>query len=75
MRQLGRKIMINSSEAWEVMAKSDQPNDPSFAVEFWHFIRTERKWWLIPMLACLLLVGLLAVVSASPVAPFIYTLF
>ncbi len=35
-----------------------------------------KLWWLIPMVAVLLLVGLLLVfATASGVAPFIYTLF
>ncbi len=35
-----------------------------------------KLWWLIPMVAVLLLVGLLLIfATASGVAPFIYTLF
>ena len=37
----------------------------------------ERKiWWLIPMIVVFLLFGLLLIFTqASPIAPFIYTLF
>ena len=42
----------------------------------WGFLRTRKKWWLTPVVATLLLLGLLIVLSeSSAVAPFIYTLF
>jgi competence protein ComGC len=35
-----------------------------------------KKWWLVPMIIVLLLIGALIFLSAgSAVAPFIYTLF
>jgi hypothetical protein len=40
--------------------------------EFWLFIKEEKKWWLIPFIVVLLLVGVLVLVAESPVAPFIY---
>jgi len=44
--------------------------------DFLDFLRRERKYWLIPLVAFLLLFGLLVVFSqTSAVAPFIYTLF
>ena len=44
--------------------------------EFWHFTRTNKKYWLAPIFIVLLLMGLLLVVSqGSALAPFIYTLF
>jgi hypothetical protein len=40
------------------------------------FLWKRKLWWLIPMVAVLLLFGLLLVfASASGVGPFIYTLF
>ena len=45
-------------------------------VEFWHFFKERKKWWLLPMIVTLLLIGaLIAMSSGSAVAPFIYTLF
>jgi len=45
-------------------------------VELWHFLRVRKKLWLAPLVAFLLLVGLLIVFTeSSAVAPFIYTLF
>lgn len=44
--------------------------------EFWQFLLQEKKYWLVPIVAVLLLFGLLIVFSqSSAVAPFIYTLF
>ena len=44
--------------------------------EFWEFTKSNKKYWLTPVVIVLLLVGLLLVVSAgSALAPFIYTLF
>jgi hypothetical protein len=41
----------------------------------WAFLRHNKKWWLLPVLAALLLLGALVLLSGSAAAPFIYTLF
>jgi len=43
--------------------------------EFWYFLRQNKKWWLLPILAILLLFGALMILSGTAAAPFIYTLF
>lgn len=44
--------------------------------ELWAFLRVRKKWWLLPVLAVLLLVGaLLVFAQSSALAPFIYTIF
>jgi len=44
--------------------------------EFFLFVKHEKKWWLIPLLFVLLLVGVLLVFAqSSPLAPFLYPLF
>jgi hypothetical protein len=44
--------------------------------ELWSFIRVRKKYWLIPMLVMMLILGGLVVLAkGSAVAPFIYTLF
>lgn len=43
--------------------------------EVWCFLRENRKWWLLPLIAVLVLVGGLLVLSSTAIAPFIYTLF
>ncbi len=48
----------------------------SLVREFFAFIRHEKKWWMIPLVMVLLIVGLLIVFAgSSPLAPFIYPLF
>lgn len=45
-------------------------------VEFWTFLKLEKKYWLMPIAVVLMLLGLLLVFAqSSAVAPFIYTLF
>ncbi|MBI4692935.1 MAG: hypothetical protein HY749_02850 [Gammaproteobacteria bacterium] len=44
--------------------------------EFWRFLRVRKKYWLLPILVVMaLLGGLLVLAHGSAVAPFIYTLF
>lgn len=44
--------------------------------ELWAFMRTRKKFWLLPILVVMtLLGGLIVLSSGSAVAPFIYTLF
>jgi hypothetical protein len=48
----------------------------AFLAEFWRFLRVRKKFWLLPlMLMMLLLGGLLLLAQGSALAPFIYTLF
>ena len=48
---------------------------PSLVVEFLGFLRHNKKWWLLPIVITMLLLGLLVVLGGSGAAPFIYTLF
>ena len=44
--------------------------------EFFQFLKTEKKYWLAPIIIVFVLFGLLIIFSqSSAVAPFIYTLF
>lgn len=44
--------------------------------ELWAFMRARKKFWLLPALLVLFLLGALLVVShGSVLAPFIYTIF
>ncbi len=48
----------------------------SLAKEFLAFIAQEKKWWMIPLILILLILGgLMIFASGSPLAPFIYPLF
>jgi hypothetical protein len=48
----------------------------SFLRELWGYIRVRRKYWLLPLMIAMALLGALIVLSqGSVIAPFIYTLF
>jgi hypothetical protein len=48
----------------------------SFIKELWSFMRVRKKFWLLPIMLMMALLGALIVLSqGSAVAPFIYTLF
>jgi len=48
----------------------------SIIKEFWDFLRINKKWWLLPIIIFLLLLGALIVFTEkTAVVPFIYTLF
>ncbi len=48
----------------------------SFLREFWKFLRQRKKYWLLPVLVVMLVLGaLLVLAQSSAIAPFIYTLF
>ena len=44
-------------------------------MEFVHFLAHNKKWWLLPIIIVLSLVGLLVVLGGTAAAPFIYTIF
>ena len=46
------------------------------AGELLHFMWQRKLWWLMPMVAVLLVVGILLILAqSSAIGPFIYTLF
>jgi hypothetical protein len=48
----------------------------SFLKEFWKFMRARKKYWLLPVIIVMLILGgVLLLAQGSAVAPFIYTLF
>lgn len=48
----------------------------SLISEFWAFMRVRKKWWLLPIVIVMLLIGsLLVFAQTSVLAPFIYTIF
>lgn len=44
--------------------------------DLWDFMRERKKFWLLPIIVMLVLLGgLLVFAQGSAIAPFIYTLF
>ena len=56
-------------------AKAAQQRGHGLARDLLAFIWQSKKWWLVPVILVLLLVGVLVVLGGSAIAPFIYTLF
>ena len=56
-------------------AREAHAPQPGLLREFLSFLVHNKKWWLLPILIVLLLMGILIVLSATPAAPFIYPVF
>ncbi len=56
-------------------AVAEPPSSGSLIGEFWDFLKHNKKWWLLPIVMVLLLLGVLILLSGTAAAPFIYTLF
>jgi hypothetical protein len=47
-----------------------------FIHELWRFLKVRKKFWMLPIIVVMVLVGgLIVLAQGSAVAPFIYTLF
>ncbi len=47
-----------------------------FLKDMLEFLRERKKWWLLPMILVLMVIGaLIALSGGSAIAPFIYTIF
>lgn len=48
----------------------------SIISELWQFLKVRKKWWLLPILFFLILLGgLIILTQGSALAPFIYAIF
>jgi len=48
----------------------------SIMKELWQFLRERKKWWLLPIVFFLVLLGgLIILTQGSAIAPFIYAIF
>lgn len=45
-------------------------------IELWEFLKVRKKWWLMPIIFFLILLGgLIVLTQGSALAPFIYAIF
>jgi hypothetical protein len=58
----------------DFLKEAEKPRSGFFS-EYIDFITTNRKWWLIPILAGLLLIGGFLILGGTSMAPLIYALF
>lgn len=55
--------------------QNQEAGNGGFVQEFIGLLKHNKKWWITPIIVCLLIFGLLIILGGSSVAPFIYTLF
>jgi hypothetical protein len=68
--------MSETGTDFEKAAKEmESGKDVGIVRELLQFLAENKKWWLIPMLLVLLVMGGLILLSGTAAAPFIYTLF
>jgi hypothetical protein len=65
----------NSSEKGQDFERHAKERSSGILGEYWHFLRTSNKWYILPTIVLLLVLGLLVVLSASGLAPFIYAMW
>ncbi len=55
--------------------QAGQEDELSLMQEFFLFVKENKKWWMLPIVFALGVMGLLVALSSTGAAPFIYTLF
>jgi hypothetical protein len=66
---------VNSKQAISSLEQQADQKPANLLFELFRFLLHSKKWWLTPIFIILLLLGLIAFLSGTGAAPFIYTLF
>ncbi|MDQ4149905.1 MAG: DUF5989 family protein [Actinomycetota bacterium] len=66
--------MAEEQEAPDFEDAASRPRH-GFASDVWSFVWRNKRWWMIPMIVVLALLGLLVLVTGSGAGAFIYPLF
>jgi hypothetical protein len=69
-----KKNRLTKNETSE-FARLVEGEQPGLLREFWDFLRYNKKWWLLPILFTLLVLGTFVLLTSTAFAPFIYTMF
>ena len=56
-------------------ARQAEQRPSGFLSEYLGYVLYSKKWWLIPIILALLVVGAIVILGGTAVAPLIYTLF
>jgi len=68
--------VIDAAPIFKIIMLKTLKNRMKLLHEFLLFLKTSKRWWLIPILLFLILLSLLIILTeSSALAPFIYTLF
>ena len=74
-RLMSENHLKNENEKASEFDALSKEKSKSFAVEFLLFLKNNKKWWMLPIILVLALLGVLAILSTTGAAPFIYPLF
>jgi hypothetical protein len=66
---------MKEDRSTDFQAAAAKGGSQSLLAEFGRFLWQTKKWWMVPIILTLLLLGALIYLSGSAAAPFIYTLF
>jgi hypothetical protein len=66
---------MNETPRNEFEKAAAEQDQESLLREFLSFLAHNKKWWMLPILIVLLLLGMLIFLSNTAAAPFIYNLF
>jgi hypothetical protein len=64
-----------STEKQSEFEKAGQVQNASVLAEFVTMLKVNKKFWLLPIVIALLLVGVIVILGSTAAGPFIYTLF
>ena len=68
--------MTKSTVNHQQKSSSNIMSKLSILSELWDFLKERKKWWLLPIVVFLVLLGSLIVLTqGSALAPFIYAIF
>ena len=67
--------MSEENHQKKAFLEAGREKDGNLISELIGFMSENKKWWLSPIIAVVLLLGLLIVLGGTGLAPFIYTLF
>ena len=62
-------------EGGDFAAQAAQRSRQSLLSEVFEFLAENKKWWLLPILIAVVLLGALVILGGTAAGPFIYTLF
>ncbi len=65
----------NGSNGANDFAMQAEAANEGIVREFVGFLKENKRWWLIPIIITLALLGFMLFLGGGPLAPFIYTLF
>ncbi len=63
------------TDAQDEFTRASTEKRISLAAEFWDFLKHNKKWWLLPILIVIGVLGLLVFLAGTGLAPFLYPVF